>query len=69
MKNQQNTIIDKYLGDSVYLRHDLKNGILTLYLNNGYGPTNQINLEPEVQLALIEYFESFVKQKSTNKEE
>ena len=62
MKNPQN-IIDKYLGDSVYLRHDLKIGKLTLYLDIGYGPTNQISLEPEVQIKLVEYLESLVKQK------
>lgn len=44
-----------YLGDSVYAKYD--GYFLTLYLDNGYGPHNVINLESEVMTALQSFYE------------
>jgi hypothetical protein len=46
-------------GDGVYLVHE-KNGMMLLYTYDGIVVTNKIYLEPEVQIALIKYFESMV---------
>jgi len=43
-----------YLGDSVYGEYDGYGTILTT--ENGYGPTNKIYLEPQVQDALEAYW-------------
>jgi hypothetical protein len=42
-----------YLGDSVYAR--LHHGMIVLYTDNGFGPSNVIALEPEVFHALSRY--------------
>lgn len=44
-----------YLGDSVYV--EIERGMLRLYLDNGYGPKNEIFLEPEVMDTLIRYYD------------
>ena len=54
------TDMKQYLGDSVYADFD-GYGIL-LYTENGFGPKNQIALEPFVLDALNRYVE-WVKQK------
>lgn len=48
-----------YLGDSVYA--DWDGYSLTLTTDNGDGPSNKIILEPEVQVALVQYIERIVK--------
>lgn len=40
-----------YLGDSVYAEVDVVG--VKIYTDNGYGPTNEIFLEPEVYEALV----------------
>lgn len=42
-----------YLGDSVYA--ELENGMIKLYTDNGFGPSNVIYLEPDVMDALKAY--------------
>ena len=42
-----------YLGDSVYIQEE-DIGFM-IYTNNGYGPENEIYLEPEVVIALMGY--------------
>lgn len=42
-----------YLGDSVYCRTN-ERGIV-VYLDNGYGPTSEIVMEPEVIDALMKF--------------
>lgn len=44
-----------YLGDSVYARNE--NGMLALTTENGYGPSNEIFLEPEVIEAMFMFLE------------
>jgi hypothetical protein len=58
MKIAPNTPI--FLGDSVYCVWD--GYMLKLYIDNGFGPQNEIFLEPEVQIALTEIFEAIVNQ-------
>lgn len=43
----------QYLGDSVYA--SIEGGMIKLTTENGYGPSNEIFLEPEVYEALIGY--------------
>lgn len=45
-----------YLGDSVYAQMDY--GQIVLTVENGFGPSQAIILEPEVYAALVEYVES-----------
>jgi hypothetical protein len=44
----------RYLGDSVYA--EIEGGLLKVTTENGYGPTNTIYFEPEVYLALTEFW-------------
>jgi len=44
----------EYLGDSVYAEMDELRGLI-LTTENGYGPSNTIILEPQVQQALVYY--------------
>lgn len=45
----------EYLGDSVYA--EIENGMVKLTTENGFGPSNEIFLEPEVINALNRYVE------------
>lgn len=47
-----------YLGDGVYVQ--LAESRLILTTENGLSTTNRIVLEPEVQIALIQYIERLV---------
>ncbi len=47
------TMNKRYLGDSVYAERDGDRIVLTT--DNGEGPTNRIDLEPEVFIALMVY--------------
>lgn len=49
----------EYLGDSVYAEFDGYGVVLTT--ENGEGPSNRIFLEPEVQIALVQFFERIVR--------
>lgn len=44
-----------YLGDSVYAKLGV-DGTIKLTTENGYGPSNEIYLDPEVMEALQEYY-------------
>lgn len=46
-----------YLGDSVYVEFLKAEGMLKLYLDNGYGEHDSIFLEPEVYSNLIKFVE------------
>ena len=46
-----------YLGDSVYASFDGLAVILTTETDSPDGPSNEIFLEPEVQIALVSYIE------------
>ena len=48
----------KYLGDSVYVAFD--GSSVQIFTNNGMGPENVIFLDPEVQISLVQFFESIV---------
>jgi hypothetical protein len=50
----------QYLGDSVYIR-TLPTGELVIYTENGFGPTNEIFLEPDVYLLLAQYINNAVR--------
>jgi hypothetical protein len=45
----------EYLGDSVYAEMDVDRVVLTV--ENGYGPTETIILEPETYAELVAYIE------------
>ena len=45
-----------YLGDAVYLEWD--GYLLTLTTSNGAEDTNTIHMEPDVQVNLVQFFES-----------
>lgn len=47
---------DVYLGDSVYASFD--GYLIRIYTNNGFGPQNEIYLEPEVYAALEKFAKS-----------
>jgi hypothetical protein len=44
----------RYLGDSVYV--EVREGMLKLTTENGYGPTNVIYLEAEIMCNLQRYY-------------
>jgi hypothetical protein len=44
----------RYLGDSVYA--EIEGGLLKVTTENGDGPTNTIYFEPEVYLALTQFW-------------
>ena len=57
-----------YLGDSVYVDFDGYHIVLTT--ENGYGPTNQICLEPDVLRSLNNYWDRIIEiHKSKNKDQ
>jgi hypothetical protein len=47
----------EYLGDSVYV--EIENGMIKLTTENGFGPSNEIFLEPEVFAALVRFVQRF----------
>lgn len=52
-----------YLGDSVYAEFD--GHFVTLTTENGIEATNTIYLEPQVQIALVKFFESIIEADSS----
>ena len=60
--SQKGEMMNKqYLGDSVYVAFDGYSLILTTENGNEDDPSNEIILEPEVQIALVEYIDKIVK--------
>ena len=51
-----------YLGDSVYIENI--GHMLKLFTDNGMDTSNVIFLEPEVQIALVQYIERLVANES-----
>lgn len=47
-----------YLGDSVYAEYDPEAHMMRIYTDNGYGPHNEIFLEPAVRIALAQWLEN-----------
>lgn len=52
--------LKQYLGDSVYV--DWDGQMIRLTTENGYGPTNEIFMEPEVLMA-FEYYLKLLREK------